>query len=256
MKTQDNAPHLWLSQIPRPDPDGHKYNRGHALIYGAPELTGASRLAAESCARMGAGLVTVVGGKKSDVYRASLPAHILVRDRVPEDQSKITAMLIGPGGVPKTCKIEAARKRFYGLVVDADAIGKKYDLYANCVLTPHEGEFAKAFPTVRGTREERASAAAKISGAIIVLKGPGTVIAHPDERITVNPHRVAGLAPAGAGDVLAGMIAGLMAQGMSPYESAAAAVWIHAEAGSRSGPGLVASDLPGIIPFILAELFQ
>jgi len=246
---EHNHPSLWQSDIPKPVPGGHKYGRGSALIYGAPELTGATRLAAESCARIGSGLVTVVGGAKADVYRCTLPAHILVRDQAPADMSKITAVLLGCGGLPNPSP--SCVNGHFAVIRDAEAIGDNipanaYD--ARTILTPHEGEFMRAFPTLTGTKEEKAVAAARLSGAVIVYKGAQTVIAHPDGRAVQNIVEAPYLATAGTGDVLAGMITGLCAQGMAPFLAACAAVCIHGEMGRAAGPGLVASDLPSLIP--------
>lgn len=255
MNLLTNHPDLWLSQFPRPAQDAHKYDRGHAQIVGSTELTGATRLAATACARIGAGLTTVIGGKKSDVYRASLPAHIMVRERAPKDQSRINATLVGPGGNPAKAAISRVRPTQHALILDAgEVVEPRFGLDDYCVLTPHEGEFARAFPTLKGSREEQAALASARTGATIVLKGPQTVIAAPDGQVVVNPHAVPYLATAGSGDVLAGMIAGLSAQGMHPFIAACAAVWIHGEAGMRFGPGLVASDLPEMIPGVLVNL--
>lgn len=249
-----NHPSLWQSDIPKPAPGGHKYARGSALIFGAPELTGATRLAAESCARIGAGLVTVVGGAKADVYRCTLPAHILVRDAVPADISKITAVLVGCGGLPTPAP--SLSGGHFATIRDAEAIGHNVSGGAyndRTILTPHEGEFEKAFPALTGTKAEKALAAARHSGAIIVLKGPETLIAHPDGRVVQNNAEAPYLATAGTGDVLAGMITGLCAQGMAPFLAACAGVYIHGEMGRTAGPGLVASDLPGLLPNILRQ---
>lgn len=252
-----NKPDLWMAALPRPAVDGHKYGRGHAQIIGSEELTGATRLAAAACARVGAGLVTVIGGKKADIYRTCLPAHIMVQDKALKDQSRITASLVGPGGKSVPSPIDRPRPLRHALVLDAAEVGAgRYALDDYCVLTPHEGEFAAAFPGINGSPEERASAASAKTGAIVVLKGPVTMIAGSDGRIVANDHTTPYLASAGTGDVLAGMITGLLAQGMPPFDAACAAVWIHGEAGRFIGPGLVASDLPELIPGILANLLN
>jgi len=236
----ENAPALWADQIPRKTANTHKYDYGHALIYGAPELTGATRLAAEACARMGAGLTTVLGGEKGDVYRAALPAHIIVRDDPGWMDERISARLYGPGGLP--CEVDFRQE--IPTVLDADALADLPEkLSGDYILTPHEGEFAKAFPGIKGSKLEKARQAAQQSGAIILLKGPDTVIAHPDGRAVINTHSSGHLATAGTGDVLAGMITGLLALGMEPFDAACAAVWLHGEAGREIGAGLVASDL-------------
>ncbi len=248
----ENTPKLWVENLPKRQISGHKYDYGHVVIYGAPKLTGATRLAAEACARIGAGLVSVLCTPGTSViYRETLAAHILVRDDLDWWDDRVTAQLWGSGGLP--CDLPQSFN--IPTVLDADALGRLPKiLNENVVLTPHEGEFSRAFPEIDGSREERALKAAQLSRAIVVLKGAETVIAHPDGRIVVNNHASPHLATAGTGDVLAGMITGLMAQGMAPFNSACAAVWIHGECGIRAGQGLVASDLAGMIPGVLTDL--
>ncbi|MFP4314448.1 MAG: NAD(P)H-hydrate dehydratase, partial [Alphaproteobacteria bacterium] len=229
---------------------GHKYDRGHALIYGAPEMTGATRLAASACARIGAGLTTVLGGNKGDIYRITLPPHIIVRDDLNWDDERVTAKLYGSGGLP--CVVDFKAK--IPVILDADALKDVPDkLTPNYILTPHEGEFSKAFPNIKGDKGEKAARVAKEISAIIILKGDDTVIAHPDGRVIQNTHASPYLASAGTGDVLAGMITGLCTQGMEPFYASCAAVWMHGEAGRRIGPGLVADDIHGKIPEILRD---
>ena len=246
----ENHPDLWLADIPSKAKTGHKYDSGMAHIYGAPKLTGATRLASEACGRMGAGLVAVVAPKRiGDLYRAALAPHILVYDQGKQPK-KVSARLYGPGGLT----VKPDYNSDIPTVLDAGAL---YDLpkkLANkFVLTPHEGEFAKAFPDLDGTKIEKARAAAYKVGALIVLKGPDTVIAHPDGRVVVNTHASADLATAGSGDVLAGLITGLMAQGMQGFEACCAAVWVQGDGALRFGRGLVASDLIEMIPEVLQE---
>jgi NAD(P)H-hydrate epimerase len=258
--TRENHPDLWRAKLPVKKSGGHKYDCGHAVIYGAPELTGATRLAAESCARAGAGLVTVLSPPGVvNVYRETLAPHIMVRDDPDWHDDRVTARLYGPGGLCAPPDFSSALPT----VLDADALKdlpKK--LSANFVLTPHEGEFKRAFPDLEGPKQARAQAAARQSGACVVLKGPDTVIAAPPEparaqagdRVVINTHAGPELATAGTGDVLAGLITGLLAQGMPVFEAACAGVWIHGEAGRRFGAGLVAADLPGLIPAVLQDL--
>ncbi|MCB1562282.1 MAG: NAD(P)H-hydrate dehydratase [Alphaproteobacteria bacterium] len=248
----ENTPDLWLSFLPRRGGTAHKYGYGHAVIYGAPVLTGASRLAAESCARIGSGLTTVLCTPETAVlYRTALPAHIMVRDDLNWTDERVSAKLYGPGGLPSAPDYDRSVKT----VLDADALLNLPDrLNENFVLTPHEGEFSKAFPGLEGSRVERAKAASEKTGAVIVLKGADTVIAGPDGRCVVNTHASPALATAGSGDVLAGMITGLLAQGMAPFEASCAAVWIHGECALTFGSGLVASDLPDLIPAALQDL--
>ena len=249
--TKKNNPGLWKEKIPRAEKDGHKYDRGLAVIYGASELTGASRLAASACARIGAGLTTVLCVPETAViYRSSLPAHIMVRDDVNWDDARVTARLYGSGGLARGVKIKTAG----AAVLDAGALFcLPGDLHENIVLTPHEGEFARAFPDIVGSREEKAAKAAEKTGAVVVLKGAQTLIAAPDGRMVVQEESSPYLASAGTGDVLAGIITGLLAQGMGGFDAACAAVWIHAQAGIKVGVGLVASDLPDIIPEIIKD---
>lgn len=249
--TQKNTPDLWLKHFPQKKADTHKYDYGHAVVYGADELTGATRLAAGACARIGAGLTSVLCNPHAgDVYRSSLPAHIMVRENLDWRDERVSARLYGPGGVPQGAKISLNRP----LVLDADAVFCCPEvLNENTVLTPHEGEFAQAFPDIEGSREDKAVSTAKEIGAVMVLKGHETVVAHPDGRICVNEHASSYLATAGSGDVLAGMITGLLAQGMPAFEASCAAVWVHGDAALKFGPGLVASDLIDIIPKVLQE---
>lgn len=248
---KQNIPDLWKDKIPHPKSDGHKYDRGHALIYAAPELTGATRLAATACARAGGGLITVLSPKEAaSIYRTALPAHIMVREDLEWMDAHVTARLYGPGGLCKDVDYDSDLPT----ILDADALKDLPGRLApNYILTPHDGEFARAFPDLTGSRLERAQDAADMTEAIIVLKGAETVIAHPDGDVIVNNHASPHLASAGTGDVLAGLMTGLCAQGMEPFDAACAAVWIHGEAGIRIGTGLVASDIPDHIPEILRD---
>ncbi|MEL7129363.1 MAG: NAD(P)H-hydrate dehydratase [Pseudomonadota bacterium] len=254
---RENTPALWSDALPRPAPDGHKYDRGHVAILGAPELTGATRLAASACSRIGAGLVTVLSHDQADVFRTALPPDIMVRSGPLADLKRITVLLAGPGGFEasrldelKSLPENAVR------VLDADAIGLWKTSAHATVLTPHEGEFARAFPDVTGTRTAMASAAADRTASTIVLKGPDTVIAAPGGDMACNTHASPYLAKAGTGDVLAGIIAGLIAQGMEPFAAACAGVWIHGEAACRVGRGLIAGDLVDELPAILGGLLN
>lgn len=250
--TKENTSDLWRSLLPEKTSGGHKYDSGHAVIYAAPELTGATRLAAEACARAGAGLVSVLApANVVNVYRETLAAHILVRDDLNWWADRVTAVLWGAGGLPCEVQIRDGIKT----VLDADALAHlPKNLNGHCVLTPHEGEFAKAFPGLEGQKSERAIAAAAATGAVVVLKGAETVIAHPDGRGIKNTHASPHLATAGTGDVLAGLICGFLAQGMAPFEASCAAVWVHGECGLRFGRGLVASDMLELIPKVLQDL--
>lgn len=251
-----NSPELWRTSLPEPAPDGHKYDRGHTAILGANAFTGATRLAAEACSRIGSGLVSVLSEGQAQVYRSTLPADIMVSEQALSTLNRLNTILVGPGG----CSDEQAESVLNAdlstaLVLDADAIR----LWSACrgrnmVLTPHEGEFSRYFQTLDGDAETRALKAAQKSDAVVVLKRPKTIIAAPDGRIVLNEAGSPYLAKAGTGDVLAGLIAGLQAQGMAGFSAACAAVWIHGVASERIGPGLIPQDLFPMIRPILHEL--
>lgn len=258
-----NQPEIWKSCWPVLQPDGHKYHRGHVLVNGSPlEGSGASKLAAEAALRSGAGLVTVA------CDTAALPAYaaafksIMVKqvENMAEiaaliQRKRINAVVIGCGnGVSETTRQRVTSllaNDALKLVLDADALtvfaSDAEELFAmlheGCVLTPHEGEFARLFPQLSGEREARAREAAKLSGAVVVLKVAQTVIASPDGRVAINDNAPPTLATAGSGDVLAGMIAGLLAQGMPAYEAACAGVYLHGECANTIGHRFIAEDL-------------
>lgn len=267
----ENAPPLWLSLLPAPAADAHKFRRGHAVVLGGARMTGAARLSVMAARRIGAGMATLAVPEQAwPVYAAATEPGTIVRtlDDWPAlmGDERVTAVLVGPGaGIGAETRglaiaaLEAGRK----LVLDADALtsfaGDPAPLFgrltAECVLTPHEGEFARLFPDLAGgDKVARARAAAEQAGAVVLLKGADTVVAAPDGRAIVNANAPPTLATAGAGDVLAGMIAGLAAQGMPAFEAAAAAAWIHGAAASGFGPGLIAEDIPGLIPDVLRML--
>ena len=262
-----NDPSLW--KIPALDVDANKYTRGHVVVYGGYPMTGAARLVARSAARAGAGMVTI-GTRISalDSYLASVES-ILVK---PADDArqwadllvKASAVVVGPGsGVGELTKdiVLESLRRHVPTVLDADALTSFVgeverladDAHAHLVLTPHEGEFARLFD-LEGDRETRASVAARLVRGVMVLKGNHTVIAAPDGRVTVNDNAPPTLATAGSGDVLAGLIASLLARGMTAFDAACAGVWVHGEAANRAAPGLIADDLPELIALVLADL--
>ena len=274
-----NEPDLWREKLPSTGRDAHKYSRGHVAVFsGGPTATGAARLAAIAAARSGAGAVTVLSpGNALTVNAAHLTSIMLARCDSAEDAlsfiagRKVGALVIGPGygRGPNTCDmVGAVLSSSVPAVLDADAL-TSFDadpeaLFAACranrsmpILTPHEGEFRRVFADLADmpSRLERARRAAERAGAVIVSKGPDTVIAAPDGRAAINVNGSRWLATAGSGDTLAGIAAGLRAQDMPAWEAACAAVWIHAEAGRRFGPGLIAEDLAGQLPPILRELF-
>jgi NAD(P)H-hydrate epimerase len=267
----ENAPALWLREFPWARPADHKYRRGHVLVLGGATMTGAARLAARAAGRMGAGLVTLAApAAQWPVYAASLTSIIvqpfagiagyrkLLTDR------RRNSLLLGPGaGVNPALRamVLAALGTKRAAVLDADALTAFEKapkalfkaIAGECVLTPHEGEFARLFPA-RGDKLARARAAARASKAVVVFKGPDTVIAAPDGRAAINANAPPELASGGTGDVLSGMIAGLLAQGMAPYAAASAAAWVHGEAGAALGPGLIADDLIAVLPGVLRGL--
>ncbi len=268
LNVEQNSPELWKSALPSANAASDKYSRGHAVIFGGYPLTGAARLAARAAARIGAGITTLaVASDAFSVYAAAVES-IIVRPLVtPSDfadlvgDRRVSACLIGPGaGVDDVTRARVLTLLLSGkpVVLDADAITVFQTdpsmlfsaITGDCVLTPHEGEFARIFDLV-GDKVIRARAAAQRSGAVVVLKGAETVIAAPDGRTIINNNAPPTLATAGAGDVLAGIIVGLLAQGMDTFLAAAAAVWIHGAAASRFGVGLIAEDLPDLLPGLL-----
>lgn len=261
-----NGPAAWT--LPPLDPAGHKYGRGHALILGGAEMTGAARLAGRAARRVGAGLATIAAPPEAlAVYRAGDPG-LLVASSEPFEavlaDPRRNALLLGPGGgvgEALAAKVEAALATGRPSILDADALssfaGQVDRLFArlsvNCVLTPHDGEFRRLFGDIAGSRLERARFAAQISGAVVLLKGGDTVVAHPDGRATITADAPPTLATAGSGDVLAGLMVGLMAQGLPAFDAASAAAWLHGRAAHRVGPGLIAEDLCEALPAVLTE---
>jgi len=272
-----NAPGLWRSGFPWPQPDGHKYSRGHAVVVSGPAYsTGAARLGARGALRVGAGLVTVASPRDALLVNAAQLTSIMVREcdddrglaQLLEDR-RMNAVLIGPGiGVGERTKamVLAALASTAAIVLDADAItsfaAAPQNLFASIrdrsapvVLTPHDGEFVRLFGDIEDkSKLERARDAAARSGAVVILKGPDTVVAAPDGRASINATTSPFLATAGTGDVLAGMVLGLLAQGMEGFQSASAAVWLHGAAAENFGPGLIAEDLPEMLPQVLLAL--
>jgi ADP-dependent NAD(P)H-hydrate dehydratase / NAD(P)H-hydrate epimerase len=267
-----NHPQLWRQLLPRRTAASHKYAHGHALVLGGGiASSGAARMAARAALRTGAGLVSVVCPKNAlPVYAAQLTAVMVAPFANDQEFAQILAdprrngMLLGPGGGvgkalrERVLRVLAAPK---ASVLDADALTSFQDqpralfeaIRGPCVLTPHEGEFKRLFAH-EGDRLTRARAAAAQSGAVMLLKGGDTVIAAPDGRAVIQPAAPPALATAGSGDVLAGIVLGLLVQGMPAFEAAAAGVWLHARAGYLAGTGLIAEDLAELLPAALAEL--
>jgi hydroxyethylthiazole kinase-like uncharacterized protein yjeF len=269
----ENDPRLWLAELPRPDDGGNKYSRGHALISGGYPMTGAARMAARAAARAGAGLTTIAVPEIAlPIYAAALTCIMVKPLAGPEDfhrlleDRRFTAALIGPGagaGEETRARVLAILGSGLPALLDADALTafqsdpSELDraIVGPCVLTPHDGEFRRLFDP-SGDKLTRARAAARRCGAILVLKGSDTVIAAPDGRAVINANAPPTLATAGAGDVLSGIVLGLLAQGMEPFLAAAAAVWLHGSAATEFGPGLIAEDLPDLLPGVFRRLYD
>jgi ADP-dependent NAD(P)H-hydrate dehydratase / NAD(P)H-hydrate epimerase len=269
--TWENDPAIWRADLPRANSAGNKYSRGHALLCGGYPMTGAARMAARAAARIGAGLTTIaVPDIAFPIYASALTSIMVQPLRQSGDLARLvsdlryTAFLIGPGAGANDATRETALELLgtgRPVLLDADAISVfasratalAQAIRGPCVMTPHDGEFARVFDP-HGDKLVRARAAARQSGAVIVLKGADTVVAAPDGRAIVNTNAPASLATAGSGDVLGGLILGLLAQGMDAFLAAAAGVWMHGAAAAGFGPGLLAEDLPDLVPSVLRQL--
>lgn len=282
-QTFANAPAFWGGSFPHPTSQGHKYSRGHAVVVsGGLSTTGAARLAARGALRAGAGLVTIASPKEALTINARESLAVMVRpvDGAAElaaflADKRRNAVVLGPGGGVGASlreQVLAALATQAAAVLDADALTSFADhvgllasaiakrIGSGVVLTPHEGEFSRLFNEIHqdhksNSKVEKARRAAEFCGAIIVYKGADTVVAAPDRRATIAANAPPSLATAGSGDVLSGIIAGLMAQGMPAFEAASAGVWLHGEAAEVFGPGLIAEDLPETLPRVYRRLF-
>jgi ADP-dependent NAD(P)H-hydrate dehydratase / NAD(P)H-hydrate epimerase len=283
-RTFENVPSIWHSVFPVPQVDGHKYARGHAVIVsGDMSATGAARMSARGALRAGAGLVTLASPREALAVNAAALTAVMVRpvDTVVEFAELLTdkrfnACVIGPGagvGARTADFVHTALSAERRLVLDADALTSFADapdrLFEQVrslpdpqvVLTPHEGEFPRLFSDISNkhplrSKLERVRAAAERSGAVVLLKGPDTVVASPDGRAAIAANAPPWLATAGSGDVLSGMIAGLLAQGAPVFEAACIGVWMHGEAGTEAGPGLIAEDLTETLPAVFRRLYD
>lgn len=280
----DNTPQLWARRFPVPRLDGHKYNRGHAVVVsGSMSATGAARLAARGALRAGAGLVTIASPHDALAVNAMTNLAVMVRDvngaaELSEllKDPRFNTIVLGPAlGVGERTRdlVHVALSGDRAVVLDADALTSFAEdpepLFqavrargsVPTVLTPHSGEFSRLFNGLwkkhhLPAKLDQVRGAADVAGAILVLKGPDTIIAEPGKRVAINANAPPYLATAGTGDVLAGMIAGLLAQGMPGFEAAGAGVWLHGEAGNEAGPGLISEDLPEVLPRVLRKLFN
>lgn len=283
-ETFDNDPDLWWHAFPVPRTEAHKYSRGHAVVVsGGVTATGAARLAARAALRAGAGLVTLLSPSDALAVNAAALTAVMVRrvDTAAEfadllTDRRLNACVIGPAaGVNELtrARVLAALAAQRACVLDADALTSfaqsPEDLFQavkaldrpEIVLTPHQGEFARLFGELGNKRPfksklERVRAAAARSGAVVLLKGSDTVVAAPDGRAAIASNAPPWLATAGSGDVLAGLIGGLLAQGVASFEAACIGVWMHGESGREAGPGLIAEDLPEVLPAVFRSLFD
>jgi NAD(P)H-hydrate epimerase len=271
-KVMENSPELWRALFPFPNAESHKYSRGTALVRGGAYMTGAARLAARAAQRMGAGLVTLAAPAKAlPIYAEALesvivrPCDTLLEWQALIDSPHYPALLIGPGlGVapPQAEEVLAVLAAKRPTVLDADALTNFapqpealfQNLHADCVLTPHEGEFTRLFGDIDGDKITRAAIAAQRARCVVLLKGAETVIAAPNGDVVINSNAPPWLATGGSGDVLAGMILGLAAGKMPLFWATAAAAWAHSRSATLHGIGLIAEDVVDGIPAALAEL--
>ncbi len=272
-----NHPDLWLADYPWPQAGQHKYGRGHAVVVsGGPATTGAARLAARGALRSGAGVVTVAGPPAALIVNASQLTAVMTAsfDGAEElarflAERRRNAVLLGPGnGVGKATRenVLAALAGRAAVVLDADALTTFAEhpealfaaLREDVVLTPHGGEFARLFADLAGPhggdKLAATRAAAARSGAVVLHKGPDTVIAEPGGRAVINANAPPELATAGSGDVLAGLVLGFLAQGLPAFTAACVATWLHGAAAAAFGPGLIAEDLERSLPAVLRNL--
>jgi ADP-dependent NAD(P)H-hydrate dehydratase / NAD(P)H-hydrate epimerase len=283
-QTFENIPEFWRKCFPVPPIDGHKYARGHAVIVsGDMAATGAARLSARGALRAGAGLVTLASPRDALAVNAAAVAAVMLRaiDTVVEfaellGDQRLNTCVIGPGagvGARTRDLVLTALSAKRHLLLDADALTSfaeapehlfeaiKASQDPQVVLTPHEGEFPRLFSDMSNkhpnrSKLERVRDAAQRCGAVVLLKGPDTVVASPDGRATITANAPPWLATAGAGDVLAGMIAAMLAQGVPAFEAASIGAWMHGEAAREAGPGLIAEDLPEVLPAVFRRLYD
>jgi len=289
-----NTPDVWGETFPRLDEDVHKYARGHVLVLGGAAMTGAARLVAGAARRAGAGLVSIATPESAfPIYAASVSPGTLTPSfkglkgfKALLNDARKTTCVLGPGaGLTKGTRnmVLAALKAGKRCVLDADALSVfEHDPKAlfktvkarlkgrgrpgSVVFTPHGGEFPRLFPDLakrlaraKGAKDSKLSVtreAAKRAGCVVAYKGPDTVVAAPDGRVAITTNAPPWLATAGTGDVLAGVVAALLAQGMPAFEATNAAVWLHGEAANAFGPGLIAEDIGDELPDVFTWLLE
>lgn len=266
--TYENKPGLW--RLPGLAAETHKYRRGHCLVV-AGVMAGAARLSAHAALRTGAGLVSVAVRPEGMGELSAAPAAVILRRcadlpafAAMAAEPRVASIVIGPGAGPDgrtRRRVLAALAAGKPCLLDADALTAFAEeperllaataTAGKAVLTPHEGEFARVFPNIKGGRLGRARQAATAAGAVVLLKGPDTVIAAPDGRAAINANAPSWLGTAGSGDVLSGIIGGLLAQGMAPFEAVCAGAWLHGRAAQEFGHGMIADDLADALPGVL-----
>ncbi|MBT3940232.1 MAG: NAD(P)H-hydrate dehydratase [Pelagibacterales bacterium] len=269
-----NNKNQWVKEINWPKIDDHKYSRGYSLVVGgSKKMTGASRLAAISAQRAGSGIVALASEKEAEeIYFISLTSQLVKSYKNIKEynaiinESRIDSIVIGPGldtGNKSILRIKSALKTNKRIVLDAGAISCFKDKLGilikalsgkDAIITPHEGELKSILPNLSGSLISKALKAAKILDTIVVLKGATTVIASPNNEALVNPAGAKWLSTAGSGDVLAGIIGGLLSNKMKTYYAAAYGVWLHSEAGKYLGAGLIAEDIPKTLTKILKKI--
>lgn len=293
-QSDERAGYVWMVEPPSAQAlakptEGQKYSQGHALILsGGPGRTGAARLAARAALRVGAGLVTLGVPPKAQAEVASHITAIMQTPIANADvltellwDARLNALCLGPGlgiGEAERALVEAALPLYRPIILDADALSMfrnaPADLFELChdraVLTPHGGEFARLFPDLAEklaaeptggpafSKVDATRAAAKRAGCTVLFKGASTVIASPDGRCSIHSAQYNRAAPwlatAGSGDVLAGLITGLLARGMGPMQACETAAWLHTECALGFGPALVAEDIPEQMPGVFGAL--
>ena len=253
-RTWRNTPALFPMHAP--GADDHKYTRGAVTILGGAQMVGAARLAAAAARRGGAGLVTIAASGAGDIYRTGAPGVIVSDADIPGllEDARRQVWVCGPGlGLARAREalpmlLAAGR----GVVADADALGafagEPEALRGCAIITPHAGEFVRLFGPIGDDKVGAARRAAARIGCVVLLKGADTVIAAPDGRAAINDNGPPWLATAGSGDVLAGLIGALLAQGLEAWEAGCAGAWLHGRAGALAGSGLIAEDLPDHLP--------